>query len=87
MAGVWQHRAMAKSRCSCGRVIYWKADEAESDEWFIVAVPGLPDRMTDLGHRRRSAPSPVLWPHWVDGPGQPTVRVRPRGPGGPTSPV
>ena len=34
---------MAKSACTCGNQILWKADEPQSDGWFLVATPDLPD--------------------------------------------
>jgi hypothetical protein len=36
---------MARSRCSCGSMILWKADEARSDEWLLIAKPDLPDEL------------------------------------------
>ena len=29
--------------CTCGHVILWKADEPQSDEWFLIARPDLTD--------------------------------------------
>ena len=46
---------MATSRCTCGEVIRWKADESQSDEWFLAAWPDLPDE-----------PS-TTWPHAMAG--------------------
>jgi hypothetical protein len=34
---------VARSRCSCGEILRWKADEPESDEWILVAKPDVPD--------------------------------------------
>jgi hypothetical protein len=39
---------MARSLCSCGTQILWKADEPESDEWYLIAAAGLPDDMGQL---------------------------------------
>jgi hypothetical protein len=39
---------MAKTRCTCGQIVMWKADEPVSDEWFVVAKPDLPDDLNDL---------------------------------------
>jgi hypothetical protein len=40
---------VAKSRCTCGRVLLWKGDEARSDEWLLVASGDVPDKTVDLG--------------------------------------
>lgn len=34
---------MARSMCTCGNVILWKANEPESDEWCLIAKPDMPD--------------------------------------------
>ena len=59
---------MARSMCSCGTVILWKADESQSDEWLLIAKPDMPDDWdgvfpastgcafcSNCGH---------LWVHW-----------------------
>jgi len=38
---------VAKTRCSCGATILWKADEPQSDEWLLVAKPDMPDDLND----------------------------------------
>jgi len=32
---------MARSLCSCGEEILWKADEPQSDEWRLLAAPDI----------------------------------------------
>jgi hypothetical protein len=39
---------VARSRCTCGEQVLWKADEQQSDEWLLVAKPDLPDDLNDL---------------------------------------
>ncbi|MDH5371470.1 MAG: hypothetical protein OEX97_00840 [Acidimicrobiia bacterium] len=34
---------MARSRCTCGSQILWKADEPESDEYLLIPKSKLPD--------------------------------------------
>src|SRR3954447_22819861 len=34
---------MARSTCSCGAQILWKADEASSDQWLLVSQADIPD--------------------------------------------
>lgn len=34
---------MARSQCTCGSQILWKADEPQSDEYFLIAKNKLPD--------------------------------------------
>jgi hypothetical protein len=65
---------MARSRCTCGHEVLWKADEPQSDEWLLVAAPDVPD---DLDHlslgavTTQAAFCPVcgrLWIAWGDDP-------------------
>ena len=45
---------MARSKCSCGTQILWKADEADSKEWLLIA--------------RNRSPNPLISkPFWVEG--------------------
>lgn len=39
---------MARSRCVCGTVLLWKADEPASDEWLLVAKATMPDALNFL---------------------------------------
>jgi DNA-directed RNA polymerase subunit RPC12/RpoP len=34
--------AMARSRCKCGSQILWKADERDSDEWYLIRASRVP---------------------------------------------
>jgi hypothetical protein len=62
---------MARSRCTCGEQVLWKADEPQSDEWLMVAKPDLPD---DLNALRDHPPTDAafcshcgrLWVVWGD---------------------
>ncbi len=36
---------MARSRCSCGAQILWKADEPSSDELLLIQKSALPDEV------------------------------------------
>jgi hypothetical protein len=66
---------MAKSRCTCGEIVLWKADEPESDEWLLAAIPDLPDDLNDLYVKRRNVWTQAafcrncgrLWVAWADG--------------------
>jgi hypothetical protein len=40
--------AVAKSRCTCGATVLWKADEPQSDEWLMVAKPDMPADLNDI---------------------------------------
>ena len=40
---VCEHRCVAKSLCTCGRVLLWKFDEPDSDEWRMIAMPDYPE--------------------------------------------
>lgn len=40
-----KHQGVARSLCTCGAQILWKADEARSDEWVLVAKPDVPDEL------------------------------------------
>lgn len=39
---------VARSQCTCGAQIRWKANEPESDEWALVAERDLPDELDHL---------------------------------------
>jgi hypothetical protein len=81
---------MAKSKCTCGATILWKADEPQSDEWFLVARADVPDEIANL--YPASTPSAFcsncgrLWVAWTDDeqpseyvPADPNVRpIRPK---------
>lgn len=60
------------SLCSCGSVIRWKADERESDEWLLAALPDLPDEFDHLSLSRVSTNAAFcpacghLWVAWSD---------------------
>lgn len=43
---------MARSLCTCGNQVLWKADEPESDEWLLAALPDVPEDVNDR--------------HWLD---------------------
>lgn len=64
---------MARSMCTCGAQVLWKADEPQSDEWLLVAKPDLPDdldHVTLLGVSRQCAFCSAcgrLWVAWDDG--------------------
>jgi hypothetical protein len=65
---------MAKSRCTCGEIVLWKADEPESDEWLLAAKPDLPDDLNDLWVEQDNALASAafchncgrLWVAWDD---------------------
>jgi hypothetical protein len=80
---------MARSRCTCGEVVLWKADEPQSDEWLMVAKPDLPDDLNELYEARHHVQTGAafcshcgrLWIAWGDGetlaeyvPADPAVR-------------
>lgn len=37
------HWFMARSPCTCGAPILWKADEPQSHEWLFAPLPDIPD--------------------------------------------
>jgi len=39
---------MARSRCTCGNTVLWKADEQQSDAWLLVPLSDLPDDPLDV---------------------------------------
>jgi hypothetical protein len=39
---------MARSQCRCGSQILWKADEADSDEWYLIRASHLPDDVSEI---------------------------------------
>jgi hypothetical protein len=79
---------MARSRCTCGEIVLWKADEPQSDEWLLAAKPDLPDDLNDLWLNDSTGASAAfcrncgrLWVAWGDQqrpaeyvPADPTVR-------------
>lgn len=61
---------MAKSRCSCGRVLLWKSDEPASDEWWLVRMADIPDERADdfYMHGLSAAVCPTCEHVWVQHP-------------------
>lgn len=37
---------MARSRCTCGSQILWKADEPQSDEYLLIRQSEVPDDLS-----------------------------------------
>jgi hypothetical protein len=80
---------VARSLCTCGRQLLWKADEPDSDEWLLASLRDLPDDISQIWlHATMAVFCPDcgrLWVAWVpDGelseyvPVDPAVRpVRP----------
>jgi len=70
----WEDDAIAKSRCTCGAAVRWKADEEQSDEWLLVAKPDLPDDLNDLWEKQHDLQTAAafcsncgrLWISWGD---------------------
>lgn len=66
---------MARSLCTCGQQIRWKADEPESDEWLLIGRPDLPDDLGWSTLQDVSTPAAFcpacgrLWVDWGDGTG------------------
>jgi len=40
---------MARSLCTCGTTVLWKADEPHSDEWLLIRQHDVPDDLTHEG--------------------------------------
>jgi hypothetical protein len=64
---------VARSRCSCGAQVLWKADEPESDEWILVSKLDLPDQLDHVALAGVSTQCAFcrncghLWVAWGDG--------------------
>ena len=51
---VWNDLAVGKSRCACGAIVLWKADEPESDEWLLARKAELPDDLAELNDPKQN---------------------------------
>ena len=58
---------MARSKCRCGNVNLWKADEPQSDEWLLVPFPDIPDEAVGvIGVGAQAAICSACGRLWVD---------------------
>ena len=54
MTRIWNDLPVGKSRCTCGAIVFWKADEPESDEWLLARKAELPDDFGDLNDPKQN---------------------------------
>ena len=57
---------MARSWCRCGSQILWKADESDSDEWYLIRASRLPvDDADVLGIAEHAAMCSTCGRIWI----------------------